>query len=63
MPTVTGKSTITKVREGSPSLKTTIPETIIENVGFKKGDVLKWRLDYVGDDVILTVEKEAEKQS
>lgn len=60
VPTVTGKSKITKVREGSPSLKTTIPQSIIDNMGFREGTRLFWRLDFVGEERTLTVEEEKE---
>lgn len=36
------KSTVMRVRQDTPSVRTTIPEDIVTELGLKVGDVLDW---------------------
>jgi hypothetical protein len=48
---------------GSDSLKITIPHAIAEVMKLAIGDTVVWELDKVGDQVFVTVRKEAKKES
>ena len=49
------RSAIFKTRETSKSLRTTIPEAIVQTLGLTEKDNLDWQIQAVGSELILKV--------
>lgn len=48
-------SAIFKTRETSKSLRTTIPEAIVQTLKIKEKDMLDWQIEAVGSELVLRV--------
>lgn len=44
MPYMGDKSTVAKASTNSPSVRATIPENIVKDMGLKVGDILDWQV-------------------
>ena len=51
------KSTITKAHPTSPSVRTTIPHQITEDMGWDAGDVLSWIIEKRGEKYFAIVRR------
>lgn len=57
LPQFSEKSAARLVREGSPSIKTTIPENVVKLLELSNGDSIIWKIDVQTGGVVVTVEK------
>jgi len=48
-------SAIFKTRETSKSLRTTIPEAVVQALKIKEKDMLDWEIEAVGSELVLRV--------
>jgi len=51
------RSTVSKANSKSPSVRITIPEKVVEQFGFKVGDVLEWDTFLLDGKRVLRVRK------
>ena len=52
------KSTVHPNRKGSSSLRTTIPEAVVEFLGVKKGESIIWSFERIDGEVLIVVSAE-----
>lgn len=48
-------SAIFKTRKKSKSLRTTIPESVVQTLGLSEKDTLDWQIQAVGSELVLKV--------
>ena len=49
------KTSLTKAASNSPSLRTTVPATIVKQFGLVEGDQLEWELQAQESKMVITV--------
>ncbi|MGA2523800.1 MAG: hypothetical protein ABSF65_06565 [Candidatus Bathyarchaeia archaeon] len=54
---MTSKSKISIARPGSPSLRATVPESIVQFLELKEGDTLEWQMTDTPNGRVATVRK------
>ena len=54
---VGSKSKLANARPGSPSLRTTVPQGIVDQFNLKVGDELDWEISFIEGKKILIVRK------
>jgi len=48
-------TTLTRVRNGKPSLKTTVPISYVRQFGLKEGDEVQWSFEAKGDTLKINI--------
>lgn len=51
------KSKVGVAKAGTNSLRTTIPEGIVEYLNLKPGDILEWSMEIIGNSTRATIVK------
>ena len=54
------KSKVSKAKKGSVSLKTTIPQTLVEFLNLRQGDKLAWQMDFTSTSERIAVIRKKE---
>lgn len=54
------QTTLFRIRKGSDSLRTTVPDTYVEMLKLKDGDKLDWTHEIINNEVIIRIRKAKE---